>query len=205
MLSQLAEESYARNRHSDLARATADGTRQPSAPVGRGIVPGHGRLSGSGHLPGRAPRPANLSPRWRLAATAAVAAAAAVAAVVVVAPHGTRGHAPAVASRSAPSARTFLLTSADVTARHATATGAYWYVRERDYEPTAPLSKNTSFGALYEATEESWTGPHRTRTIVGEDLTFGFASAAGQGALASRRQPEACRTGRIRQGRLRSL
>jgi hypothetical protein len=171
MLSQLADDAYDRNRQWDIARATASDSRgrrlsRPGRPAGPASSP---RLS----------RPPRLTPRWRLAAGVALATAAAVGAVAVVAaPHGTSGRGPAVANQQALSARTFLLTSADIATRQTAATGAYWYVRERDYEPTAPRSKDTSFGAMFAATEESWTGTSRTRTIVSENLTFSFATAA---------------------------
>ena len=59
----------------------------------------------------------------------------------------------------------------------AAAFGTYWYVSERDFEPSIAVShggktKFRLFGATYAETEESWTGQNRARTIVDENLVF---------------------------------
>jgi hypothetical protein len=74
-------------------------------------------------------------------------------------------------------ARTFLLTSARTASQASAATGTYWYVKERDFEPTATIKKQ-QFGAAYAETEESWTGQSRARTVVDENVRFSFASRA---------------------------
>ena len=46
------------------------------------------------------------------------------------------------------------------------------------------------FGAVYAATEESWTGQSRARTIVDENLAFSFTSGAGEARwIAAGRPP----------------
>ena len=90
-------------------------------------------------------------------------------------------------------------------ASHAPATtGTYWYVSDRSWEPTVAINRKIAasdlknlkkvknpkergalkdleqFGAIYAATEESWTGQSRARTIVNENLAFSFTSAAGE-------------------------
>jgi hypothetical protein len=162
MLSQLADDSYARRRTYDLTRAIA----------GKGVraQPGHGRRRGS--------RAAGSRSRLALpVAGAAIAVAVAVAAVLVAArPAGG----PAPSPAAALSARGFLLTSAEAASRAPATAGTYWYIRERDFEPTATGSKGlgAAFGASYAETQETWAGPSRVRTIVDEKLSFSFASAA---------------------------
>jgi hypothetical protein len=160
VLSQLADDSYARCRHHDLTRAFAEDAPQSAA--------GLSRRHGSHHA----------RRRWTVPATAVAVAGAAAAAAVTVAASPTAGSPRSHAA--ALDARAFLLTGADIATRAPAATGTYWYVRERDFEPTAPRSKDTSFGASYAATQESWLGQSRARTIVDEKLTFTFASPADQ-------------------------
>jgi hypothetical protein len=72
-------------------------------------------------------------------------------------------------------------------------TTPYWYVKERDFEPASPRnsqkepqnpqtkssrSTGPSYGAFFAATQETWFGQSRTRTIVKEDRVFNFASPA---------------------------
>jgi hypothetical protein len=52
-----------------------------------------------------------------------------------------------------------------------------------------PAPKGRDFGAFYAATEESWTGQSRARTIVNQDLVFNFASAAGEAAWEAAGKP----------------
>jgi hypothetical protein len=130
----------------------------------------------------------------------AVTAAAAAAAVVLAgAPPASRPQTPppGAVPGAHQSARSFLLASAVKAASAPAATGAYWYVRERDFEPTGSSTKTGRelrrlksgsvtktpamklwFGAIYAETQETWTGQTRSRTIVDEDLRFSFASAA---------------------------
>jgi hypothetical protein len=183
-LDRLAEEGYARRRAADLARLTAD-LAKPAK---------HGR-------------------RRVLAACGAGLAAAAVAAVTLTAPSAPgHGHPTGVGTNTGPgtaqvrlAAHTVLLASARLAAHAPAATGTYWYVRERDFEPTGPQKKLSRpaeppyrasyaatqetwlglprpgeplYRASYAATQETWFGPARTRTIVNEDLAFNFASPA---------------------------
>jgi hypothetical protein len=139
--------------------------------------------------------------RWPVLAGGAVAVGAAAAVAVTVAlPAGRvassgRPAAEPGTSAAAPAAQTFLLTSATAAARSSAATGTYWYVRERDYEPAIAKSgrlkqaRKLSFGATFAATEESWTGQHRARTIVNEDLVFTFASAADRARWVAAGKP----------------
>jgi len=193
LLDQMAEEAYQRRRAADLARAMA------ATGTGRGV-------------PGRPGRPGPGHRRWRLlAASGAVSAAAAVTALALT---GSLAGQPAHPAQSqtgagAPSgtpqepvldARAFLLSSAEVISRTPATAGTYWYVKERDFEPTSaapqgrrvgappvkkvkpvlPAAKGRDYAAYFAATEESWTGQSKARTIVNEDLAFGFASAADE-------------------------
>jgi hypothetical protein len=161
VLDQLADEAYVRRRGLDLARAAGEG-------------PGH-----------RSAAPGQRWPRWSLAAGGvAVTTAAAVAAAVLA---GTpAAHPPQTPGRSTgpvtvPSARSFLLASAVRAGSAPATTGTYWYTRERDIEPTIPLTKARKLflpGITYSATQESWQGEIRGRTIVDENLSFRFASPA---------------------------
>jgi hypothetical protein len=159
---------------------------------------------------------------WPLATGAGVVtAAAAVTALALTGAlagrpaHTVQPEASSRASSGVPQdatldARAFLLSSAAVISRAPATTGTYWYVKERDFEPTQarpkvgnsgtaiqkkgpkrvlPADKSEDFSAYYMATEESWTGQSRTRTIVNEDLTFGFASAAGEARWAAAGKP----------------
>ena len=175
-LDRLAEETYAQRRGDDLARVLGE-------PASR-------------RRPGAA-RARVLRTRVLVTAGAGLAAAAVAAAVLIAAPTA-HGH-PAVAGAGrtggaggAGSGQAILLTAAQVAAARPAATGTYWYVKERDFEPTAPrfagkirpkgksAGKDPGYDASFAATEESWTGAARTRTIVNENLAFSFASAAGE-------------------------
>jgi hypothetical protein len=127
-------------------------------------------------------------PRRRLLVGSSVAglaaAAAAVAAVTL-----TASPAPGAAPSAAPAgvdAHTVLLASARVAAHAPAATGTYWYVKERDFEPAAPQESHKKFSrptqapyrAFFAATQETWFGQTSTRTTVNEDLAFNFASPA---------------------------
>jgi hypothetical protein len=191
-LDRLAEDTYARRRASDLARALSE-----SAPV-QARLPAPTGGPRSGVLAGRV-----LRPRVLLATGSGLAAAAVAAAVLIAVPgHGrpATGAPPSAATGQAGtsgggagSTHAVLLTAAHVAAVQPATTGAYWYVKERDFEPTAPVksgvkgrvkggraAKGPGYGASFAATEESWTGASRTRTIVNENLVFGFASPAGK-------------------------
>jgi hypothetical protein len=189
MLNSLAEDCYRRNRHDDLSMIAA----------GRHRAGSRARTN-----------PVNAFKRRRpvlVGGIVAVGAAAAVAAVVAL-PGGkaapTHAAAPAASptrtaaasgpSASAPSARAVLLASATVAARSPAAFGTYWYVSERDFEPSIAVShggkKNLSFfGASYAETEESWTGQNQARTIVDESLAFSFASAADRARWVAAGKP----------------
>ena len=173
MLDRLAEEGYLRRRHDDLARAVAEGPISRSPQRKHQVSAGHGAR------------------RWSLlaggsAVTAAAAAAAVVLATAPAPPHsGPHARPPAAAGNQ----RAVLLVSAVVANDAPTAGGHYWYVRERDYEPTASRSKKTfagpqprkqTFGAMYAATEEEWIGPDSGRTIVDEDVKITFPTAADE-------------------------
>ena len=160
MLSQLADDSYTRRRHHDLTRAFAESAPQSAVSLSR--------CDGSQHA----------RRRWTVPVTAVAVASAAAVAVVAVAASPTSGSPRSHATSL--DARAFLLTSAEIATHAPAATGTYWYIREHDFESTAPRSKDTTFGASYSATEESWLGQSRARIIVGEKLTFIFASAAGE-------------------------
>jgi hypothetical protein len=133
-----------------------------------------------------------VKPAWhqrrRLLTAASMAGLAAAAAVAV-----TLTGSPAPGPGTAPvtlDARTVLLASAHVAAHAPAATGTYWYVRERDFEPAWPqsaeprLKKKTSaaaeppYRAFFAETQETWFGQNRTRTIVNEELAYNFASPA---------------------------
>jgi len=163
LMDQLAEDGYARHRHEDLARAAAEGYARGRVSVGH-----RGRSSAR---PGQ---------RWRVLLTGGLAAtaAAAVAAVMIMngTPSPTTGG-PHASSGVTLDARTFLLASANTASQASAATGAYWYTKERDFEPTATVKKQR-FGAAYAETEESWAGADQVRTIVNEGVTFSFASSA---------------------------
>jgi hypothetical protein len=153
MLDRLADDAYARHRRDDLARAAHEDP---------------------GHWAGR------RWSRWSLltGGVAVTAAAAVTAAVLAGTPASQRQRTPA--QGPAPNARSFLLASAVKAASAPVITGAYWYTRERDVEPTIPLTKQRKTflpGITYAATEESWTGQDRARTITDENLSFSFASA----------------------------
>lgn len=170
MLDSLAEDGYRRNRHDDLAMMAAE----------------HGSRDAQATGPRRAVRQQRVpKPRWALA-TGGLAVAAAAAAVVATAVPA--GH-PLPAGRNTAAGVTahgFLLSSAVVAARSSSATGTYWYTRQRDYEPAVARavsrakqhSKVISYGATAAATEESWAGQAQARTIVNEDLSITFATAA---------------------------
>jgi hypothetical protein len=170
MLDKLADDGWARHRHGDLARAAAE-------------CPGH--LSSSR---GRRQFPAGRDwPRRRLLTGGiAVTAAAAVAVAAVVlggAPSASRPrHSSPGAVLGVPqSARSFLLASAVKAASAPAAPGAYWYTRTRVVEATVAKTSTRKYflpGITYAATEESWSGQTRSRTIVNENLSFSFASAA---------------------------
>jgi hypothetical protein len=185
-LDRLAEEGYARRRAGDLARL-------PSEPFGQGRRDRH--------------LPVVRVPRGRvLAAAGAGLAAAAVAAAVILVPSAP-GH-PAAGpgtqgKQGTPAAGlpAILLTAARVAAGRDAATGTYWYVKERDFEPTAPPfagkhrpkgtppAKGPQFGASFAATQETWTGATRTRTIVNEKLVFSFATAADKARWQAAGEP----------------
>jgi hypothetical protein len=186
-LDRLAEEGYARRRAGDLAQLLSE-------------------------PPGRGRRDRHLAvvpvPRGRvLAAAGAVLAAAAVAAAVILAPSAP-GHpaaGPGTQGRQGTPAAglpAILLTAAHVAAGRPMATGTYWYVKERDFEPAAasfaghkrpkgtPPPKGPQFGASFAATQETWTGATTTRTIVNENLVFSFATAADKATWRAAGEPK---------------
>ena len=186
-LDRLAEEGYARRRAGDLARLLSE-------PSGQGRRDRHLAVV--------------RVPRGRvLAAAGAVLAAAAVAAAVILVPSaqghpaagpGTQGRQPTQAA-GLPA---ILLTAAHVAAGRPAATGTYWYVKERDFESAStqfagkhrpkgtPETKGPQFGASYAATQETWTGATRTRTIVDENLVFSFATAADKARWQAAGEPK---------------
>ena len=186
-LDRLAEEGYARRRAGDLARLLSE-------PSGQGRRDHH--LVGVGVARGRV-----------LAAAGAVLAAAAVAAAVILVPSAP-GHpaagpgAQSSQGRQAAGLPAILLTAAHVAAGRPMATGTYWYVKERDFEPAStqfagkhrpkgtPETKGPQFGASYAATQETWTGATRTRTIVDENLVFSFATAADKARWQAAGEPK---------------
>jgi hypothetical protein len=166
-LDRLAEDGYARRRAGDLARLTAE----PARPGKRGMpgVLGRRRLVAASSVAGLA------------------AAAAAVAATVALTAPAAPG--AGTASPAAPlsvDAHTVLLASARIAAHGPAATGTYWYVKERDFEPASPQKSDKKFSrptgapyrAFFAATQETWFGQTSTRTTVNEDLAFNFASPA---------------------------
>jgi len=187
MLSRLAEDAYARNRHDDLARAAADARRPMTArPQGRWAS-----LRKTRWLP--------------LAGAAAAVGAAATVAVALSLPAGSppagsrpAGHkAPPGRPAAAVSARTVLLAAAGAAAHAPAATGTYWYVKERNYGAAVAMatgaaakrSKWLFFGATFGATEESWTGQSRARTIINEDLVITFESPADRARWVAAGKP----------------
>jgi hypothetical protein len=182
-LDRLAEEGYARRRAGDLARLLSE-------PSGQGRRDRHLTVV--------------RVPRGRvLAATGAGLAAAAVAAAVILVPSppGHPAAGPGTQGTQAAGLSAILLTAAHVAADRDAATGTYWYVKERDFEPTAPSAgkhrpkgtspaKGPQFGAFFEATQETWTGATRTRTIVNENLVFNFATAADKARWQAAGEPK---------------
>src|SRR6185437_4570735 len=106
--------------------------------------------------------------------------------------HQPAGTPASTSANNANGSQAILLTAAHTAASRPAATGTYWYVKERDFEPTAPrgIGKDQKtkgkpatkvipdYAAAYAATQETWTSATRTRTVVNEDLAFNFASAA---------------------------
>jgi hypothetical protein len=185
----LADEAYARNRAVDLARALGE-SGDTARPSGLRVLTG--------------------SRRGRILASAGAGlVAAAVAAAVVITVPSSHGHPALSASGGGTSTvvngsgggQGILLTVAHTAAALPAATGTYWYVKERDFEPTTfrkpgkrlvkgePASKDPGFDASYAATEESWTGASRTRTIVNENLAFNFSSATGKAKWKAAGEP----------------
>jgi hypothetical protein len=194
ILGQLAEEGYARSRAADMENAAQEGFARPRPVRGR-------------------PRTAaarSLRPYLLTGAVAATAtAAAAIAMVAAGGPPGGRGQAPATppAANEIQSAHSFLLASAVIASHAPATTGSYWYVSDRSWEPSVavvghpknavglkklkqPMKNMEQFGAVFAATEESWTGQSRARTIVNENLAFSFMSPAGEAKwIAAGRPP----------------
>jgi hypothetical protein len=182
-LDQLAEDGYARRRNGDLARMMAE-------PAGK-------------ERPGRRLTVVRASRGRILVAAGAGLAAAAVTAAVLSVPSG-HGTNPAVATPAgqgtqATSAGAVLLTAAHVAASQPAASGTYWYVKERDFEPATPLfgakmlkpnPKEPTFRASFAATQQTWTGATRTRTIVNEQLVFNFASASDKAKWVAAGKPK---------------
>ena len=186
-LDRLAEEGYARRRAGDLARLLPE-------PSGQGRRDRHLAVV--------------RVPRGRvLAAAGAVLAAAAVAAAVILVPSAP-GH-PAAGPGSqgrqgtqAAGLPAILLTAAHVAAGRPLATGTYWYVKERDFEPTAasfaghhrpkgtPPPKGPQFGASFASTQETWTGAATIRTIINENLVFSFATVADKARWQAAGEPK---------------
>jgi hypothetical protein len=184
---RLADEAYARNRAVDLARALGES----------GATTRHGGL-----------RVLTGSPRGRVLASTGVgvvAAAVAAALIITVPSHGhpalsTSAGGTGTVVHGASGSRAILLTAARTAAARPATTGTYWYVKERDFEPTTfrkpgmrlkgePTPKDPGFDASYAATEETWTGASKTRTIVNENLAFNFASAAGKSKWKAAGEP----------------
>jgi hypothetical protein len=192
MLEQLAEDGYARCRPADVARVAQEGFARPR--------PARPRTAAARRL-----RPYLLT--GAVAATAA--AAVAIAMVAADGPPADRGQAPAAppAASETQSAHRFLLASAVIAGHAPATTGTYWYVSDRSWEPSLavaghrknaaslkqlkqPMKNMEQFGAVFAATEESWTGQSRARTIVNENLAFSFTSAAGEARwIAAGRPP----------------
>jgi hypothetical protein len=199
-IERLAEDTYARRRAGDLARALGE-PAPARLPAASGLPASAGRLVPAGGLRSRVLASRAIGPRVLVVAGAALTAAAVAAAVLIASPvHGHPAQGPAQSSGApvgtvpaggANSTQAVLLTAAHVAAAQPAGAGAYWYVKERDFEPTTPgyagkgrpakgVKVAREYGASFAATEESWTGASRTRTIVDENLVFGFASAAGK-------------------------
>jgi hypothetical protein len=206
-LDQLTEEAYRQRRAADLSRAMASAQSM------------HSDAHDSGRIRLMRTR------RWTLVSGAGVLGTAAVTTLALTGALAGRPALPvhprtgwaAPSSPSAPrhatlDARAFLLSSAEVVSHAPAITGTYWYVKERDFEPSwarpalpkgwkptapqkgvkkpvLPAAKGQGFGAFYAATEESWTGQSRARTIVNEDLAFNFAFAAGEAAWEAAGKP----------------
>ena len=186
-LDRLAEEGYARRRAGDLARLLSEPSGQSRRDRHLAVV---------------------RVPRGRvLAAAGAVLVTAAVAAAVILVPSAPRHSAagpgtPGKPGSPAAGLPAILLTAAHVAAGRPAATGTYWYVRERDFEPAStqfagkhrpkgtPETKGPQFGASYAATQETWTGATRTRTIVDENLVFSFATAADKARWQAAGEPK---------------
>jgi hypothetical protein len=177
-LGRLAEDGYARNRDSDLARITAISQERPA--IRR--------------------RP---SVAFRPLVGAALAACVAAGAVIAVSvgddtPGRREVAAPPVTSVRFTSARSFLLASAQIAEKAPAKTGAFWYTRERKIEWTSTYlvePKTTGPGTMVRtrsgklikkpgeqkeihlsspgsmaSTEEMWIGRgNRARTIIGID------------------------------------
>jgi len=186
-LDRLAEEGYVRHRSADLARVLGEpATRRHRT---RRLAPGATRRG-----------------RVLLGAGAGLAAAAvAVAVITVPSAHGhpVPGAPAGTVANGGGDGQAILLTAARTAASGSAATGTYWYVKERDFEPTtaqwagshprpknAASSKDPGFGASFAATEETWTSATRTRTIVNEGLVFSFASAAGKAKWVAAGSPK---------------
>ncbi len=185
---RLADEAYARNRAVDLARAMGES----------GATTRHKGL-----------RVLTSTRQRRVLAGAGVGlvAAAVAAAVVMTVPSSTGHSLPGASSGTAgpvvngASSHEVLLTAAHTAAVRPAATGTYWYVKQRDFEPTTfgkpekavvkgePAAKDPGFGAAYAATEESWTGFRQTRTTVNENIAFNFASAADKAKWKAAGEP----------------
>ena len=137
-----------------------------------------------------------LAPRVLVTAGAGLAAAAVAAALLIAVPsHGHRvqgaqaGSVPAgggtaatpccspprTSRRPSPRGQARTGTSRSATSSRPTAVYA-GKVRPKG----GRVAKEPGFGASFAATEETWTGASRTRTIVNENLVFGFSSAAGK-------------------------
>jgi hypothetical protein len=191
-LDQIAEDAYARRRATDLARALREEGASPPRAGGR--------------------RPAR---RWPLLTGAGVlSAAAAVTAIALTGALAGPAPAPARPGGGGSGARTaapgFLLASANVASQAPAGTGSYWYVSERDFQPSWPAPRRTAppprkkgkkevakpvvpgqgFAAYYAATEESWTSQAKARTIVNEDLQFNFRSPADKARWIAQGQPK---------------
>jgi len=196
-LDQMTQEAYERRRAIDLARAFADagGSVPRSTLARRQRVPGWPLLTGGGVL-------------GAAAAVTAIALTGALTGPPASPVHPGSGT-EATSGSPVLDARTFLLASADIARNTPATTGGYWYVKERDFEPTWPAAKGQGaavpkskqaakpapatgpgFGAYYAATEESWTGQDKARTIVNENLQFGFASAADEARWVAAGKPK---------------
>jgi len=170
-LDQLADDGYAHNRDSDLARTTAEGPRRPS--------------------PARRWRQIRAEPgrtrRYLVASGMAAAAAAATAAAVVISGVFPAGRPQQVASTAADAHR-FLEASGAIAAQAPATTGAYWYVKERSFAPSV-TAKNKSYGAIAATTSENWYGQVHSRGTSNEDVSFSFASAADEARWVAAGEP----------------